>query len=106
MGSQLLPGYRAAFYTQAVIAGVGLVVTIIFHPNRDPLKMSEGVNAEEVAVVAAGGGDENLSSHHHDIETAANSEIFELKNGGLASAGATTMSQGSFASLGEKADVK
>jgi len=113
LGSQLLPGYRAAFYTQAAIAGVGFVVTIIFHPNRDPAKLSEGATPEEVAAVAAGGGDENLSSHHHnndvaqkDIETAANSEMFEMKNGELASAGATTIFQGSSTSLGEKTELK
>ncbi|KAG0049881.1 hypothetical protein BGZ83_005312 [Gryganskiella cystojenkinii] len=38
MGPELLPGYRDAFYTYAIIAAVGLVVTIIVSPNRDYVK--------------------------------------------------------------------
>ncbi|GJJ74646.1 hypothetical protein EMPS_07004 [Entomortierella parvispora] len=38
VGAQLLPGYRDAFYTYAIIAAVGLVVTIIVNPNTDHLK--------------------------------------------------------------------
>ncbi|KAG0344842.1 hypothetical protein BG005_001643, partial [Podila minutissima] len=31
-GSALLPGYRAVFYAFAAMAGVGLIVTIVFAP--------------------------------------------------------------------------
>ncbi|KAG0336765.1 hypothetical protein BG005_004249, partial [Podila minutissima] len=37
-GPALLPGYRAAFYAFAAMAGVGLIVTIIFAPNRDAVR--------------------------------------------------------------------
>ncbi|GJJ72820.1 hypothetical protein EMPS_05178 [Entomortierella parvispora] len=113
IGAQLLPGYRAAFYTQAIIGGVGFVITIVYHPNRDPAKLSEGITAEEVAVVAAAGGDENLSTHHRnnnaaqkDIETAPSSEIFEMKSAGLASADATTIFQGPSATLGGTEELR
>ncbi|KAG0258185.1 hypothetical protein BG011_003450 [Mortierella polycephala] len=35
VGPELLPGYRDAFYSFAVMAGVGLVVTLVISPNSD-----------------------------------------------------------------------
>ncbi|KAF9907885.1 hypothetical protein EC991_010398 [Linnemannia zychae] len=62
-GAELLPGYRAAFYSYAVMAGVGLVVTIIFATNSDPATMhatpaidgdEENAYAQKVDQVASG----------------------------------------------------
>ncbi|KAG0306763.1 hypothetical protein BGZ97_000627, partial [Linnemannia gamsii] len=105
MGAQLLPGYRAAFYTYAIIGGVGLIVTIIFATNSDPAKMRE-TTAEGVAATAAGLGDEEIG--HESIDQIAT----EMKESGVVSAGATTM--GSSTSLatagnavpGEKEELK
>ncbi|KAG0048189.1 hypothetical protein BGZ83_006820 [Gryganskiella cystojenkinii] len=121
IGKDLLPGYRAAFYSYAVMGGVGLIVTLLLAPNRDPAKMAESDAAKEAAVVAAGAGDEELSSHHlhngqiekKDVEIGDKSEIFELKEeqvggegNGLSSEAATTIFQGSTSSFGDKAEVK
>ncbi|KAG0285690.1 hypothetical protein BGZ96_010105 [Linnemannia gamsii] len=37
VGAELLPGYRAAFYTEAVLGGISLLVAILLVPNRDPV---------------------------------------------------------------------
>jgi Na+/melibiose symporter-like transporter len=42
-GEALVPGYRAAFYTMAVIGGVGLVITAILSSNQDPPEFSGAV---------------------------------------------------------------
>ncbi|KAG0270924.1 hypothetical protein BGZ95_001355 [Linnemannia exigua] len=49
-GAELLPGYRAAFYSYAVMAGVGLAVTIIFAANSDPFWREE-ITHEKVGQV-------------------------------------------------------
>ncbi|KAG0282223.1 hypothetical protein BGZ98_006860, partial [Dissophora globulifera] len=36
----LMDGYRAAFYTFSVFAGVGFVATVIFASNHDPIEFS------------------------------------------------------------------
>ncbi|KAG0288993.1 hypothetical protein BGZ98_004034, partial [Dissophora globulifera] len=41
VGVELLPGYHSAFYTVAIIGGIGLVLTIILASNTDPVKLSE-----------------------------------------------------------------
>ncbi|KAI8595853.1 hypothetical protein EDD21DRAFT_448293 [Dissophora ornata] len=41
VGADLLPGYQAAFYSVAVMAGVGLVLAIILAANSDPVKKDE-----------------------------------------------------------------
>ncbi|KAI1320670.1 hypothetical protein EDD11_010203 [Mortierella claussenii] len=114
VGVDLLPGYRAAFYSYAIMAGVGLVVTVIFAANRDPAKIPED-NILEVAAVSAGAGEEALGNDmvghpvEMEVETARSSQIFEVKerDSGLASAKATTAFQGSSAtSLNEKASEK
>ncbi|KAH7057545.1 major facilitator superfamily domain-containing protein [Linnemannia elongata] len=46
-GAELLPGYRAAFYSCAVMAGVGLVVTILFAANSDPVRMYSSPAGED-----------------------------------------------------------
>jgi len=35
----LLPGYHAAFYSYAGMAGVGFLITLFLAPNRDPASM-------------------------------------------------------------------
>ncbi|KAF9934779.1 hypothetical protein FBU30_000073 [Linnemannia zychae] len=40
-GAELLPGYQAALYSYAVMAGVGLLVTLFFAANRDPTKAQQ-----------------------------------------------------------------
>lgn len=41
VGAELLPGYRAAFYAIAVMAGVGMVATLVLAPNTDNVKKSD-----------------------------------------------------------------
>ncbi|KAF8915783.1 hypothetical protein BGZ58_005420, partial [Dissophora ornata] len=72
MGAELLPGYQAAFYSAAVMSGVGLVATIILAANSDPVKTSEELEPKTSI------GDD-IVDHPGDNETARNSEIFELK---------------------------
>ncbi|KAG0291975.1 hypothetical protein BGZ98_002785, partial [Dissophora globulifera] len=36
----LMDGYRAAFYTFGVIAGIGFVATVIFASNHDPIEFT------------------------------------------------------------------
>ncbi|KAG0196820.1 hypothetical protein BGX28_009706 [Mortierella sp. GBA30] len=43
-GAELLTGYRAAFYSFAIMGGIGLVMTIIFAANSDPAKMKAPVD--------------------------------------------------------------
>ncbi|KAF9107548.1 hypothetical protein BGX27_008696 [Mortierella sp. AM989] len=100
-GVDLLKGYHAAFYSYAIMSGVGLIITIIFAANQDVGKAEETVT--EVAAISAKAGEE-------DLEAACSGEILEIKgNGGVASDGNTTTSQGSSTSLGvtsEKAQMK
>lgn len=100
-GAELLPGYRAAFYTYAIMGGVGLIVTIIFATNSDPTKMNETTTEG-----AAGTGDEEMG--HESIDQITT----EMKGSGIVSAGTTTT--GSSTSLattgnavpGEKEELK
>ncbi|KAF9192798.1 hypothetical protein BGZ51_004783 [Haplosporangium sp. Z 767] len=92
-GAALLTGYRAAFYSFAVMAGIGLVVTIIFAANSDPAKMKGGNTAEA--------GDVEESIGHPAPQ---DSEIFEVKDSGAVSAGATIIFQGSAASLSQSSE--
>ncbi|KAG0335315.1 hypothetical protein BG000_007631 [Podila horticola] len=104
-GPALLPGYQSAFYSYAIMAGVGLVVTLIFATNRDPIKMSQP-DAKETIEDEEQGSD--AIGHPAANDTARNSEIFEVK-GGVESAAATTIFQGSATSLGqagEKTELK
>lgn len=103
MGADLLPGYQAAFYTYAIMAGVGLVVTIIFATNSDPAKMHE-TTAEGVAATAAGAGDEEIG-HAESIDQITT----EMKeSSGVASAGATIFPGSSSTSVvgAEKDELK
>ncbi|OAQ34238.1 MFS general substrate transporter [Linnemannia elongata AG-77] len=102
-GAELLPGYTAAFYTYAIMAGVGLVVTIIFATNSDPAKMQD-TTAEGVAATAAGAGDEEMG-HAESIDQITT----EMKeSSGVASAGATIFPGSSSTSVvgGEKEELK
>ncbi|KAG9064869.1 hypothetical protein KI688_003130 [Linnemannia hyalina] len=101
VGAELLPGYRSAFYTYAIMAGVGLVVTIIFAANSDTAKMHE-TTAEGVAATASGDGDEEIG-HAESIDQIAT----DMKgSSGVASAGATIFPGSSSTSVvgGEKED--
>ncbi|KAG0310607.1 hypothetical protein BGZ99_000269 [Dissophora globulifera] len=76
LGVDLLPGYRAAFYTCAVVGSVSLIVTAMVTANHD-------INHEETAPikVATGTQDKKISMdivHHAEgMETAGNSQISE-----------------------------
>ncbi|KAF8955205.1 hypothetical protein BGZ46_002696 [Entomortierella lignicola] len=67
MGADLLPGYRAAFYSYAVMAGVGLVFTIILAANHDVGK-TEQIDATEVAAISAGAGEDDCHNDHGDTK--------------------------------------
>jgi hypothetical protein len=61
-GAELLPGYRAAFYSYAAMAGVGLVVTILFAANGDPVRMHQS----PVEDGEAGAGEEEAGGEKKD----------------------------------------
>ncbi|KAG0015040.1 hypothetical protein BGZ82_001547 [Podila clonocystis] len=46
VGSELLPGYCAAFYAISVMAGVGMVATLVLAPNTDNVKKPDEANKE------------------------------------------------------------
>ncbi|KAF9908520.1 hypothetical protein BX616_000121 [Lobosporangium transversale] len=120
-GLQLLPGYKAAFYSYTVMGGIGLILTILLAANSDPIRALGG-NLTETTSVSAEADEEQLRpegsevidhSRNKDVGTRDQSETFEETkigsgakingNSGLASAGATTIFQGSSASsLNEK----
>jgi hypothetical protein len=84
-GVGLLPGYRAAFYCYAVMAGVGLVVTIIFGTNSDPVSM-HATSAEEGDMITTAGNEE--AAHEKAGQVASDSKK-----------GALSGSEGSLTSL-------
>ncbi|KAG0221349.1 hypothetical protein BGW41_006847, partial [Actinomortierella wolfii] len=69
-GAALLVGYRATYYTYAIIGGVGLVTTLILAANQDPQKLRE--KPSENVDVAAGDNTAAKSEPHeavdHDLE--------------------------------------
>ncbi|KAG0255548.1 hypothetical protein DFQ27_006202 [Actinomortierella ambigua] len=69
-GAALLVGYRATFYTFAIITGVGLVLTIVLAANRDPPKMRERRSAHREEESAEGVDTKQDSSkvEERDIE--------------------------------------
>ena len=112
VGADLLPGYRAAFYSYAIMGGVGLVLTILFAANQDPARIPE-TNPIEVAAVAAGAGEEELdkdiAGYPEEMETSRSSQIYEMKESGVISESATAIFNESSTSLNkvsEKAEVK
>ncbi|KAF9947064.1 hypothetical protein BGZ70_002889 [Mortierella alpina] len=71
-GADLLRGYNAAFYSVAVLGGLGLIATVFLAPNSDPAAMSqarEGTKAGEDAEL----GSDSIG-HPGKVETARNSE--------------------------------
>ncbi|KAG0310516.1 hypothetical protein BGZ99_000335 [Dissophora globulifera] len=76
VGVELLPGYHAAFYTCAIIGGVGLIVTVLIAANQD-IKYEENTSSG----VAGGSEGEELGmdavSHAEGMKTARNSQILE-----------------------------
>lgn len=96
VGKELLPGYKDAFYSYAVMAGVGLVLTIIFAANRDPAKFTEEKEVVDEILTAVGAEGHSTLHERSDLEvgsdvvghgaaigegleTARNSTIFEGK---------------------------
>ncbi|KAF9184239.1 hypothetical protein BGZ51_003484 [Haplosporangium sp. Z 767] len=59
VGPELLPGYRDAFYSFAIMGGVGLVVTLVLNPNRDLIK-SQAKDAETGEVSSASDDDATI----------------------------------------------
>jgi len=101
----LLPGYKDAYYAYAIMAGVGLVLTILLAANRDPAKFSEEEKVVDEVLIAVGaegqstlhelhqgsdleGGKSEIIGHgaatsDDGLETARNSAIFEVKDASL-----------------------
>jgi hypothetical protein len=84
VGAELLPGYRAAFYSFTVMAGAGLVVSLLIFPNSDPVRLSKDATDAEAGEAAAGvevdtvGGDkEELGETESDISEIKGATIFE-----------------------------
>ncbi|KAG0052355.1 hypothetical protein BGZ83_002694 [Gryganskiella cystojenkinii] len=95
VGKALLPGYKDAFYSYAVMAGVGLILTIVLAANRDPAKFTEKQEVIDEVLTAVGAEGQSTLPHGHDLEngseivghgavegleTARNSGIFEVKD--------------------------
>ncbi|KAF8923015.1 hypothetical protein BGZ58_003465 [Dissophora ornata] len=72
VGADLLPGYQAAFYTVAVISGVGLVLTIILAANSDPVKTSMTEADTEL--------NDEIVGHPDDTDNSSNCQISESKD--------------------------
>lgn len=76
-GAELLPGYRAAFYSCAVMAGVGLVVTILFAANSDPVRMySSPVGEDRI-------GDEEAGPEKETSKVLKEGSLTSLENVGV-----------------------
>ncbi|KAG0020420.1 hypothetical protein BGZ80_004231 [Entomortierella chlamydospora] len=76
VGAQLLPGYLDAFYSYSVMAGVGLVVTLILYPNSDQVRSPTGAERLDVeAVVTTDGDDERVAKGNRDEVVGDESEI-------------------------------
>ncbi|KAF9345111.1 hypothetical protein BGX26_003515 [Mortierella sp. AD094] len=73
-GPALLPGYQAAFYAVGVIAGVGMVLTVIFANNSDPENMHAKTEVPKTEADAEVGNGTSTG-----MDTAYNSEISEAK---------------------------
>ncbi|KAI8359616.1 major facilitator superfamily domain-containing protein [Mortierella sp. GBAus27b] len=69
VGPELLPGYHAAFYTVTIIAGVGLVVSLLIYPNSDPARPITDAEAaaNEVGESAPEGDKEELAETESTI---------------------------------------
>ncbi|KAG0329890.1 hypothetical protein BG004_002231 [Podila humilis] len=73
-GGALMKGYSAAFYTFGVIGGVGLVLTLIFASNHDPVEFS-GVVPEKAATMV-----DNNYELSMDVEAIGDkAEVSEVK---------------------------
>ncbi|KAF8952497.1 hypothetical protein BGZ46_003462 [Entomortierella lignicola] len=70
-GAALLPGYRAAFYAVGIIAGVGLVLTIILANNSDPPNMHTKADISKISADAEMG----VAKENVELDTANVSEI-------------------------------
>lgn len=98
-GAELVPGYRAAFYSYAVMAGVGLVVTIFFAPNSDPIRMHSSPAGEDRA------GDEEAGREKETSEVLKGSSLTSLENVG-AQPGEKSEVEESSVQPGEKTELK
>ncbi|KAG0207122.1 hypothetical protein BGX33_007018 [Mortierella sp. NVP41] len=75
VGVELLPGYHAAFYTEAVLGGVGLLVATLLAPNSDPVRTPEkpeSVSSADVDLEAVG--------YPVEVKADRSSEVFEIKS--------------------------
>ncbi|KAF9976653.1 hypothetical protein BGZ73_008124 [Actinomortierella ambigua] len=72
-GPALWVGYRASFYTFAIIAGVGLILTIILAANQDPPKIKEkkGAHHGEASADSLETKQEKPEAKECDIEAGA-----------------------------------
>ncbi|KAF9118436.1 hypothetical protein BGX30_004579 [Mortierella sp. GBA39] len=75
VGVELLPGYRAAFYTEAVLGGIGLLIAILLVPHRDPVVVTE--NPESALPEDA---DLEVVGHAVEVKADRSSEVFETKS--------------------------
>jgi MFS family permease len=72
---ELLPGYHAAFYTEAALGGIGLLVAILLVPNRDPV-----VLAEKSQCALSEGVDLEIIGHAVEVKADRSSGVFEAKS--------------------------
>ncbi|KAF9564011.1 hypothetical protein EC968_004656 [Mortierella alpina] len=63
-GPALLPGYHVAFYASAVMAGVGLVFTVVFASNSDPPRTKP--DGSEKNFTSTSGDKESMHSTYGD----------------------------------------
>ncbi|KAF9979648.1 hypothetical protein BGZ75_009370 [Mortierella antarctica] len=100
VGAELLVGYRAVFYAFAIMGGVGLIVTMIFAANSDLVEMKTTGDAD--AQISDKERGKVVVHQWTMLETAQNSEIFEVTSGGdVASAGAAAVTEISVAHANE-----
>ncbi|KAF9564012.1 hypothetical protein EC968_004657 [Mortierella alpina] len=80
-GADLLPGYRAAFYSFAVMGGVGLVITTFLANNNDSTKMK----SKDTSVDAVEPANEEFGTDTTAccirLETGRDHSLLEIKDG-------------------------
>jgi hypothetical protein len=77
-GPALLPGYHAAFYSYAAMAGLGFLITLILAPNRDPeaMRQQKPMTDENVVIEKSTEVGRDLeASIHSDEETRASTPM-------------------------------
>ncbi|KAG0054100.1 hypothetical protein BGZ83_011984 [Gryganskiella cystojenkinii] len=77
----LLKGYQSAFYTMAGFCGLGLIITIVFNPNRDPSHQPQEEVEQETVLEK---GNEKIEAPVEEPTVAVSDEtdtIAELSDG-------------------------